>query len=402
MNLSKALCTTLDTVDRWRKEDCYPFFPVITEAASTVARLHLPTAGPDQTDRQVTVLSSADYLGFAHHPEVTGAAVEALHRFGTVTYGTQAVGGFTSLHRDLEQTVAEFFDRPAALLCATGMQANLAVLGSLFRPGDTVISDRFNHGSITMGARLSGATVHTSRHNDTDHVAQLLATAPSTGQRVIVVDGLFSAHGDLAPLPELADLAERYDALLMVDEAHSAGALGAHGRGAAEHLGVLERVDLITGTFSKAFGSTGGFVCAGERVIDALRHSSAPYALSLGLPPATVGAALAAMRLARHEGTDRRGRLAHNARLLHHHLDQAGVDRAQSTEHVVIVPIGGVDRTARVARRLLGDGLLTSPLFPPAVPIGGGRLRMGVTAAHHAQDLADAAQLIATALATTA
>jgi glycine C-acetyltransferase/8-amino-7-oxononanoate synthase len=282
------------------------------------------------------------------------------------------------------------------------MQANLGVLGTLAGPRDLVFADRFNHQSITMGIRLSGATTHTFRHNDPEHLAELLSTAGQpgrSGQRLIVVDGLFSADGDYAPLTEIADLAERYGALLVVDEAHSAGALGPQGRGVAELLGVLDRVDVVTGTFSKAFASTGGFVCANDDVVKLLRHSAGAYLLSLGLPPATVGASLAAFSVLAEEGAERRRRLQDNARTLRDRLRAAGVDTAGSAAHVVIVPVGTMDRTARVTRRLAERGLLVCPLFPPAVPIGGARLRLGVCAEHTEEDIDHAVRLIAAALA---
>ncbi|GGQ08114.1 aminotransferase class I/II-fold pyridoxal phosphate-dependent enzyme [Streptomyces roseolilacinus] len=399
MHLGPALTSTLDLIDRWRKEDTYPFFPVVSEAAATraVIRSGRQDAG-SRAEQRVTVLASADYLGIGHHPDVLRGATDAVRRFGTNTYGTQAVGGFTVLHHALEEAVAAHFARPAALLFPTGMQANLGVLATLAGPGDTVLSDQFSHGSIVMGARLSGADTRTFRHNDAEHLDRLLADV-TTGRRLVVVDGLYSAHGDLAPLADLAEVAERHDALLVVDEAHSGGALGENGRGAAELLAVEDRVHVVTGTFSKAFASTGGFVCAGERVIDALRHSAGAYLLSLGLPPATVGAALAAVGVVRREGADRRAALARNARTLRSLLHRAHVDTADSAAHVVVVPTGLVDRTARIARALARQGLLVTPLLPPAVPIGAARLRLGVTAGHTDEDLALAARLVAAALA---
>jgi glycine C-acetyltransferase/8-amino-7-oxononanoate synthase len=262
-----------------------------------------------------------------------------------------------------------------------------------------VLTDHLNHGSITLGIRLSGAHMAPFRHNDVQHLHELLRRSTGPGRRIVVVDGLFSADGDLAALAEIADVAEAYDAVLVVDEAHSAGPLGPRGRGAAEQLGVLDRVDVITGTFSKAFASTGGFVCAGARVVDALRHTAVAYLLSLGLPPAAVGASLAAFQVLEKEGPRRRERLARTARSLRERLRTAGVDIAGSAAHVVVVPVGSVDRTARVTRRLRDQGMLVGPLFPPAVPIGGARLRLGVTAAHTEEELERAALLVSRALA---
>ncbi|MFG3033692.1 aminotransferase class I/II-fold pyridoxal phosphate-dependent enzyme [Streptomyces sp. NPDC048253] len=407
MEFGPAHSSTLDLVDRWQREGTYPLFPLITQAATTRARIGVPHARPGSVDthgRPVTVFGSADYLGLARHPEVVEGALAATRRFGTGTYGTQAVGGYTRLHQELEAAVATWSGRPAALLFPTGMQANLGVLGTLAGPRDHVFADRFNHQSITMGVRLSGATLHVFRHNDPAHLAELLRTAgppDRSGRRLIVVDGLFSADGDLAPLAEIADLAERHDALLVVDEAHSAGTLGPQGRGVAELCGVPDRVDVVTGTFSKAFASTGGFVCADADVVTLLRHSADAYLLSLGLPPGTVGAALAALSVLAREGTERRRRLQDNARTLRARLHAAGVGTAGSAAHVVVVPVGTMDRTAHVTRQLAERGLMVCPLFPPAVPIGGARLRLGVCAEHTEEDIDHAAALIAAALAET-
>ncbi|MET9550061.1 aminotransferase class I/II-fold pyridoxal phosphate-dependent enzyme [Streptomyces sp. NPDC006627] len=395
MDFSPALNNVLQTVNRWRQDDCYPLFPVITETGDTTARIRLASG----SERPVTVFASADYLSLSRLEQVRQEVIAAVERFGTGAYATQAVGGFTTLHQELEKTVASYFGKPAALLFPTGMQANIGALATLARAGDTVLTDHLNHGSITMGVRLTGAHMVTFRHNNPRHLNELLNRAAGPGRRIVVVDGLFSADGDLATLDEIADVARNHGAVLVVDEAHSAGPLGATGRGAAEQLGVLDRVDVITGTFSKAFASTGGFVCASEQVVDALRHTAVAYLLSLGLPPAAVGASLAAFKVLEKEGDERRERLARNARYLREQLREEGVDIAGSAAHVVVVLVGSVDRTARVTRRLRDEGLLVGPLFPPAVPIGGARLRLGVTAAHTEEELRRAVRLIPRALA---
>ncbi|RLU80138.1 2-amino-3-ketobutyrate CoA ligase [Streptomyces griseocarneus] len=406
MDFGPARNSTLHTVDRWRKDGIYPLFPVITEAATTRARIRQQRSmhpGDAHTgDHPVSVFGSADYLGLARHPEVVEGAVEAARRFGTGTYAIQAVGGYTELHEALEEATAAWFGLPSALLFPTGMQANLGVLDSLAGPRDLVFTDRFNHQSIAMGVRLSGAGAHVFGHNDPEHLEKLLQQTlreGHTGRRLIMVDGLFSADGDIAPLVQIADLAERYNALLVVDEAHSAGALGPHGRGAAELLGVLDRVDVLTGTFSKAFASTGGFACAGPDIVHLFRHTANTYLLSLGLPPASVGAALAALTVLAREGTERRRRLDDNAQALRAGLREAGIGTAGSAAHVVVVPVGTMDRTARVARRLAERGLLVGPLLHPVVPAGGGRLRLGVCAEHTTDDLTHAVHLISAVLA---
>jgi 8-amino-7-oxononanoate synthase len=391
MDIRPDLDRLADTMRQWRAEHIYPFFPVISDAEATHASL---------VDGQgVTVFGSADYLGLAHHPEVVAGAVAAVQRFGTTTYGVQTVSGFTELHRDLESALANYFGKPAAMLFPTGMQANVGIIATLMGPSDAVFTDWRNHGSITMGARLSGAQICAFRHNDVEHLATLLGEyARAGGRRLIVVDGLFSTEGDYPPLAEIAELAEQHNAVLVVDEAHSAGVVGPLGRGAAELFGVLDRVDIIVGTMSKAFGSVGGFACSSQRIIEPLRHCAVAYLLSLGLPPATVGASLAALTVASREGASRRATLHRNAGDLRKRLRETGLDLGATTSHVVPVIIGPIERTARVATWLMQQGLLANPLIPPAVPIGGARLRLGVTSEHTIEDLELATKLVPAAL----
>ncbi|CAM3950722.1 pyridoxal phosphate-dependent aminotransferase family protein [Nocardiopsis gilva] len=383
--------TVLTTVERWQAQDVYPLLPVLSTTSPTRARL--------ADGREVTVFGTCDYLGLSQHPDVVNGALEATQRYGTNTYGTQIHSGHTEVHRDLETSLAAYLDRPAALLFPTGLTTNMGVIGTLMGPRDAIFTDRFNHGSIALGARLSGARVVTFAHNDTEDLATKLAACSDAERRLIVVDGLFSTSGDYAPLCEIADLAERHQALLMVDEAHSMGTVGTGGRGAAELAGVLERVDIIMCTMSKAFGSVGGFVAGSVRLVRALRHSATAYLLSFGVPPGTAGASLAALTiLSGRQGTARRERLAHNAAMLREALCAAGVDIGVTTSHIVPVIIGPTDRTARVASWLLDHGLLTAPMLPPAVPFGSGLLRLGATAEHEDNDIATAARLIPAAL----
>jgi 7-keto-8-aminopelargonate synthetase-like enzyme len=391
MKLTPAQDSVLTTVDRWTDQHTYPFFPIVARAGSTRATL--------DDGRELVVFGSADYLGLSRHPDVINGAVEAVRKFGASLYGVQASSGFTTLHRDLEADVAKYFGHPEAALFPTGMQANLGTIAALFRPGDEVFCDQYNHSSIMLGARLSGAKVTTFRHNNVEHLESLLRNSICVGNRGIVVDGLFSADGDYAPLGRIAELANEHDLLMIVDEAHSAGAVGHAGRGAAELAGVSERVDVITGTMSKAFGGVGGFAVAQPRTISLIRHTAAAYLLSVGLAPATAGAALVAVRIAGGpEGLIRRFALEGNARLLRDRLVDVGARIGTSTSHVVPVLTGEVDRTVKIATWLRDHGLMANPLVPPAVPIGAARLRLGVLSDHDQADIDMAASLIEHAL----
>jgi glycine C-acetyltransferase/8-amino-7-oxononanoate synthase len=391
MKLTPAQDSVLATVDRWTDQHTYPFFPIIAHAGSTRATL--------DDGRELVVFGSADYLGLSRHPDVIDGAVEAVRKFGVSLYGVQASSGFTTLHRDLETALAEYFSFPQAALFPTGMQANLGTIAALFGPGDEIFCDQYNHSSIMMGARMSGAKVTVFRHNDMEHLDSLVQSSSGVDNRGIVVDGLFSADGDYAPLGRIAELADEHGLLMIVDEAHSAGAVGYAGRGAAEQAGVRERVDVITGTMSKAFGGVGGFAVGQRRTISLIRHTAAAYLLSVGFAPATVGAALVAVQIASGpEGSVRRSALDRNACLLRDRLVDAGAGIGTSTSHVVPVMTGTVDRTVKVTTWLRDHGLMANPLVSPAVPIGAARLRLGVLSEHDQADIEMAASLIARAL----
>ncbi|MBO0879165.1 MAG: aminotransferase class I/II-fold pyridoxal phosphate-dependent enzyme [Mycobacterium sp.] len=391
MKLTPAQDSVLTTVDRWTNQQTYPFFPVVAQASSTRATL--------DDGRELVVFGSADYLGLSRHPAVIDGAVEAVRKFGASLYGVQASSGFTTLHRDLAAALAKYFGHPEAALFPTGMQANFGTMAALFGPGDEVFCDQYNHSSIMLGARLSGAKVVTFRHNNMEHLESLLRNSSGRGNRGIIVDGLFSADGDYAALGRIAELADDHGLLLIVDEAHAAGAVGNAGRGAAELAGISERVDVITGTLSKAFGGVGGFAVGQRTTINLIRHTAAAYLLSVGLAPATVGAALVAVQIASGpEGSVRRSALDDNARLLRHRLVDAGARIGTSTSHIVPVLTCEVDRTVTVATWLRDHGLMANPLVPPAVPIGAARLRLGVLSDHDQADIDMAASLIEHAL----
>lgn len=391
MKLTPAQDSVLTTVDRWTDQHTYPFFPIVARAGSTRATL--------DDGRELVVFGSADYLGLSRHPDVIDGAVGAVRKFGASLYGVQASSGFTTLHRDLAAALAEYFGHPEAALFPTGMQANLGTIAALFGPGDEIFCDQYNHSSIMLGARLSGAKVATFRHNNMEHLESLLRNSSGVGNRGIIVDGLFSADGDYAALGRIAELTDDHGLLLIVDEAHAAGTVGNAGRGAAELAGISERVDVITGTMSKAFGGVGGFAVGQRTTINLIRHTAAAYLLSVGLAPATVGAALVAVQIASGpEGSVRRSALDSNARLLRHRLVDAGARIGTSTSHIVPVLTGEVDRTVQVATWLRDHGLMANPLVPPAVPIGAARLRLGVLSDHDQADIDMAASLIEHAL----
>lgn len=358
----------------WEAEGVSPFFPTIESNAGNRVRMN----GRDG----VLMFGSCDYLGLSQSPAVAEASIQAIRLFGTNTYGAQALCGHTLLHEGIEQHLARVHGKDAALLFPSGMSANLAVLTTLAGPDDVIINDRLNHVSLFMGAGLSGAKVRTYQHNDMNRLEAILSSSMDKRRRLIVTDGLFSADGDLAPLDQITSLAETYDAMVVVDEAHSFGCVGPRGLGAADHFGVVDKVDVIVGTMSKAIGSTGGFVVTDDQSQLLLRTSAPSYTSSRGASPAVAGATLRALEIIEDDGAALRTRLAENVEYLSSRLRVAGIDLGDTSSQVLPVMIGSEDTAIRVAHRLIELGVFTAAFTFPSVPRGRARLRVGVTATH--------------------
>jgi 8-amino-7-oxononanoate synthase len=337
-------------------------------------------------------------------------AEDALHRYGTGLTGSRLLNGTIPLHLDLEREIAEWMDTEDALVFSTGHQANLGVLGTLLGPADTVIVDSGDHASILDGCLLSRAKLRPFRHNRLDKLEKMLQRAQSDGGGVmVVVDGVFSMEGDIAPLREICDLCERFGARLMVDEAHGAGVLGVRGAGTAELLGVAERVDLRVGTFSKSLASCGGFVAGSHEVIDYLRIFSRSFLFTASAVPAAVGAALSALRVLRSEdGPPLLARVLENAQHLRDGLHERGFavvapqllgfeaevqtnapglhyddsGRASIITPIVPVLVGDDWKAALLWRALYDAGVFVNTALHPAVPPGGAMLRTSVMATH--------------------
>src|ERR1700722_11042075 len=300
-----------------RAADVLPYFHVLTSPAMPVVEME---------GAQRIMLGSNNYLGLTGDERVLGGAQDALHRYGTGLTGSRLLNGTIPLHLELEREIAEWMNTEDALVFTTGHQANLGTLGTILAPGDTVIADSGDHASILDGCVLSRAKLRPFRHNRLDKLEKMLQRARGDGGGVlVVVDGVFSMEGDVAPLVEICDLCERYGARLMVDEAHGAGVLGARGAGTAELLGVEGRVDLRMGTFSKSLASCGGFIAGPAGVGGYLRIYSRPFLFTASAVPASLGAALAALRVMRSpDGPPLLERVLANARLLRDGLEGLG------------------------------------------------------------------------------
>ena len=351
--------------------------------------------------REVLLLCSNNYLGLAGHPALLEAAVAATWRYGAGSGASRLVSGTLPPHARLEERLAAFKGTQGALLFNSGYAANTGILQGLFGPDDVIFSDELNHASLIDGCRLSRARSVVYPHGDHHALERLMVSeAPHRkGRWLIVTDGVFSMDGDLAPLPALCDLKERFDALLMVDDAHGTGVLGAHGRGTGEELGCLERIDLHMGTLGKALGCAGAYLAAPRPVIDTLINRSRPFIFSTSLPPATPAAALAALDLVEgDEGARLRASLRHNRDFFASRLRAAGLDLLQSATQIVPILIGEPALTMAITGRLLSRGIFLQGIRPPTVPEGTCRLRATVMATHDPAELQQAAELIIAAV----
>jgi 8-amino-7-oxononanoate synthase len=345
--------------------------------------------------KPVLLLCSNNYLGLADHPAVREAAAEAAMRWGVGAGASRLVSGTMTIHRRLEERLAAFERRQAALLFGSGYMANVGVVSALARPGDVVFSDELNHASIVDGCRLSRAEVFVYDHGDLDQLEWGLQQANGRGA-LIVTDGVFSMDGDVAPLAELAELAQRYDVRLAVDEAHGTGALGPGGRGAVAEAGVEDAVDVIVGTLGKALGSYGAYVACDQRMAKYLLNAARPFVFSTAPPPPAVAGALAALTLL--ESDPRRvEKLQCNARVLREELAREGFGVGEGRTQIVPLVIGEAEATMRVCEQALERGVFAQGIRPPTVAVGSSRLRLAVMATHGKSELRDAARALAQA-----
>jgi glycine C-acetyltransferase len=363
-------------------------------AAGLMRQLRTVDGAPDNwvtvDGRRALLLCSNNYLGLANHPALREAARQAAADYGVGAGASRLISGSMRLHRALEEQLAAFKGTQAALLFNSGYHANVGTISALVGKDDAVFSDQLNHASIIDGCRLSGARVVVYPHKDTGALEELLARHAAR-RRLLVTDSIFSMDGDTAPLTQICEVAERYDAMVMVDEAHATGVVGAHGGGVVEAHGLQDRVTVQMGTLGKALGGFGAFVAARRVVIDLLINRARSFIYTTALPPPSVAAAQAALHVVERE-PERRTQLAQNAAVLRHGLQRIGFDVGSEPSHILPVLIGDAVRTMRLSDRLLADGIFVQGIRPPTVPAGTARLRMTVMSTHTSAELCGALQ----------
>jgi glycine C-acetyltransferase len=337
--------------------------------------------------REVINFCANNYLGLANHPAIVEAAQDALHRCGYGMASVRFICGTQDLHKQLETAIARFFGKDDAILYSSCWDANGGLFETILGDEDTVLSDELNHASIIDGIRLCKARRVRYRNGDVAELERGLKEAAGSRLRLIVTDGVFSMDGALAKLPAICDLAERYDAAVMVDDSHATGILGPTGRGTPEHFGVLERVDIITSTLGKTLGgAAGGFTCARAEVVDFLRQRSRPYLFSNALPPPIVNAALKALELV-GQSSELRDRLHANARYLRAGLEKAGFVLKPGEHPILPVMLGDATLATRMADKLLEREIYVIGFSYPVVPQGQARIRIQLSAAHTREHL---------------
>jgi len=343
--------------------------------------------------REMGMYASYSYLGLVGHPRINEAAKRAVDKFGTGTNGVRTLAGSLTIHSELEETIAAFKHAEAAITYTSGYATNLTVVSTLLGRGDFVLSDKLNHASIVDGCLMSGAEFRRYRHNDMEDLEKRLQQVPSDRSKLVIADSVFSMDGDIIDLPRMVELCKKYDAWLMIDEAHSVGVLGKTGRGIEEYYGMNDVIDIKMGTLSKTIPSVGGYVAAKKEIINYLRHASRAYIFSAALPPAQAAAANEAFKVILDEPW-RIEKLNQNTKQFIGGLKTAGFDTLLTETAIVPVLCGNDERAFALTRECQHQDVFVLPVVSPAVPEGLARLRATITAGHESGEIAHAMDVI--------
>ena len=377
MGLLQEKLAKYDLPQQIKAKGVYPYFRCIESEQNTEVIM---------SGRKVLMFGSNSYLGLTNHPKVIEAAVEATRKYGTGCAGSRFLNGTLDLHLQLEKELAEFVGKEDAIIYSTGFQVNLGVVSCVTGREDYVICDELDHASIVEGRRLSFSTILKFKHNDMESLEKELQKCRPDAVKLIVVDGVFSMEGDIANLPEIVRLSKKYDANIMVDEAHGLGVLGNHGRGTCDHFGLTKEVDLIMGTFSKSLAAIGGFIAADESIINYLRHNSRSYIFSASNTPAATAAARAALQIMKNEPE----RIEHLWDITNYSLKcfrELGFEIGHTSTPIIPLYVRDMEKTFMVTKMLFDEGVFVNPVVPPACYPNDTLIRFSLMATHSKEQI---------------
>ena len=371
-----------------RNAGLYPYFHQITGKQGSTVQMQ---------GNETIMLGSNNYLGLTSHPDVIRATVEAVEKYGTGVSGSRFLNGTLDLHINLEKELSEFLEKEDALVFSTGFQANLSIISALVGRHDYILSDKENHASIYDACKLSWGKMLRYNHSDMADLEKQLKSVPDGFGKLIVTDGVFSMTGAICNLPEIVKLAKKYNAKIMVDDAHGFGTLGKTGKGTADHFGLTKEVDIIMGTFSKSLASLGGYMAGDAKVVDFVRHNARPFIFSAAIPAANAAAALEALRVLKKE-PERVTKVNEIANYAREELKKRGIKIIPSTSPIIPIHIGELEETFMVCNALLKAGVYANPVIPPATPPGESLIRTSYTALNTKEIIDKAVAIIHTVL----
>ena len=381
-------CRNFTRAEEAMNSGYYPYFKAIQSGAGSRVLID---------GREFIMIGSNNYLGLTLDERVKKAAIDALERFGSGCTGSRFLNGTLSIHEELEERLADFIHKESALVFSTGFQTNLGTISTLIGKNDLIFADRTNHASIVDGCRLSFGKTLKFKHNDMEDLERLLKNhKDSDNGKLIVTDGLFSMEGDIINLPEVTKLAQKYNARVMVDDAHAIGVLGKHGRGTAEHFDHENEVDLIMGTFSKSFASLGGFIAGDRQVISFIKHHARALIFSASMPPSAVATVLKALEILENE-PERIENLWKNTKKMKQGFDDLGFDTGNTQSPIIPIIIGEDMNTFYFWKMLFENGIFTNPVISPAVEPGRSLLRTSYMATHTDEELDQVLEIFAKA-----
>jgi len=382
---SNPLSYLSEQLETWKREGTYQRLRELQTACGPVCRVD---------GREVINLASNNYLGLADHPKLKEAATEAIRRYGVGSAAVRTIAGTMSLHLELERRIAEFKKTEACVVFQSGFAANAGTVAAILGPDDHIVSDELNHASIIDGCRLSKARIHIFPHKDVAAADRILSELDGVpGRKLLITDGVFSMDGDIAPLPQLVEVAERHGAIMMVDDAHASGVLGRAGRGTVDHFNLHGRVHIQVGTLSKAIAAIGGYVCGSRDLIEFLYHRARPFLFSTSHPPSVAATCLAALDLLEKE-PERIERLWQNTEYFKGELRKAGFQTGASETPITPILIGDAALAFRFSNELFEEGVFATGVGYPTVPKGKARIRTIVTAVHTREHLDRALEIL--------